>query len=509
MTTASDKQDEGDEMALTPLGFNRCELVRIMVQSLQSLGYRQAAQSLVTESGFQLESAAVIRFRECVLAGNWDEVEKLTEQLELDPVLRMPVVKFLIREQKFLELLEARKIKDALVVLRSELTPLNHNMERVHTLTSYMMTSSADDLRHRAQWDGVMGASRKGLLASLQTIMVPELRLEKLLQQAVEIQSKNCSYHDSRNATNSLYSDHHCNKTGIPSITRKILTAHEDEVWCIAFSHDGRYLASTSADNSIIIWSLETFEPMHTLQGHTNKVTCCAWSPDDTRLLTAGYDRTVKLWDVQNCALLSTFQRHTDVIGCLGWLPDNARFVSGSERQTFLMSTSGEAIHSWTFPVRDLAISPDGKTLIAIGGTIIRLINLQDLCEMRILEETNRIMAINLSLDGKYLLVNTTVQPTQQPVDRVIHLWNIAEGRIEQQYSGSKQGVYVIRSCFGGFNERFVACGSEDWKINIWHRQNGDLLQTLEGHTNSVTCVAWNPTNPTMLATASDDHTIR
>lgn len=46
-------------------------------------------------------------------------------------------VKFLIREQKFLELLEAQQIKNALVVLRSELTPLNQNMDRVHALTRY------------------------------------------------------------------------------------------------------------------------------------------------------------------------------------------------------------------------------------------------------------------------------------------------------------------------------------------------------------------------------------
>jgi len=49
------------------------------------------------------------------------------------------LVKFSIREQKFLELLEARQIKSALVVLRSELTPLNQNIERVHTLTRFVI----------------------------------------------------------------------------------------------------------------------------------------------------------------------------------------------------------------------------------------------------------------------------------------------------------------------------------------------------------------------------------
>lgn len=115
-----------------------------------------------------------------------------------------------------------------------------------------MMTSGADDLRERAEWDGAEGTSRRNLLASLQSkckavgdinggivykkaqvgsldcsycfvyfflefispaVMVPEHRLETLLKQANEQQIKNCFYHDSRNdAPYSLYSDHVCDK---------------------------------------------------------------------------------------------------------------------------------------------------------------------------------------------------------------------------------------------------------------------------------------------------------
>lgn len=92
---------------------------------------------------------------------------------------------------------------------------------------------------------------------------------------------------------------------------------------------------------------------------------------------------------------------------------------------------------------------------------------------------------------------------------REIHLWNLPEGRIVRKYSGYKQGLFVIRSCFGGWDERFVISGSEDSKVYIWHRENGNLIQTLDGHDRSVTMVAWNPTNPTMFASASDDNTVR
>ncbi|KAF9418674.1 hypothetical protein BGZ94_009615, partial [Podila epigama] len=460
----------------SPLGFNRLELVRLLVQSLQSLGYPDAAKCLEAESGHRLESPAVSRFRECLLAGNWAEVERLISELGLDPIQTVPTVKFLIREQKFLELLEARQIKSALVVLRSELTPLNLNIERVHSLTSFMMSSSAVDLRKRANWSGAEGQSRQQLLTSLQSlispsIMVPENRLETMLQQAITLQINNCLYHDNRNIAKSLYSDHICEKTGIPTVVRRTLGKHKNEVWHVSFSHDGRFLASASADSRIIIWNVQTFEQAYTLQGHASKVTWCAWSPDDTKILSTGIDRTVNLWDVQN--------------------------------------EQGDVQYTWPFPVRDVVISSDGKTLVAMCGTLMRVISLEDMSELSKLEETYIITAISLSKDGRYLLANTTAKPTQPPQQREIHLWNLAEGRIERRYVGYKQGLYIIRSCFGGWDDRFVVSGSEDSTIYIWHRDNGNLIQTLVGHLRPVTSVAWNPVHPTMFASASDDTTIR
>ncbi|KAG0326134.1 hypothetical protein BG004_003035 [Podila humilis] len=560
----------------TPLGFNRVELARLMIQSLKSLGYKNAAQTLATEAGCELESEAVTQFRESVLSGDWDTVEKLSEQLDIDPVNGIPTVKFLIREQKFLEMLESRQIKSALVVLRSELTPLNRNMERVHTLTSFMMSSSAADLRQRADWDGAEGMSRRRLLAALQkfispSVMVPEHRLETLLKQAREQQIKHCFYHDSRNkAPFSLYSDHICDKAGIPSVTRQVLEGHTNEVWYISFSHDGKYLASTSVDYRVIIWNMETFQIVHTLQGHTESVSCCAWSPDDSLLVTAGFDKTVKLWDTQTGTLKKNYLKHPDIVSCLGWLPDGNRFISGSDKYMLLMATSGDVVHSWPMSLRDLAITSDGKTVIAAGNTHIHRISLEDMTELSLYEEMDDITAISLSKDDRYLLVNTTVK---------VHMWDLREGRIKRRYSGYQQGRFVIRPCFGGSGggrgvmksglkrrqhhhthththththshdnhqrhsvrslegdqdeeveheddddddededydasvrhekERFVVSGSEDSKIHLWHRENGNLIQTFEGHSRAVTCVAWHPTNPTLFASASDDHTIR
>ena len=72
----------------------------------------------------------------------------------------------------------------------------------------------------------------------------------------------------------------------------------------------------------------------------------------------------------------------------------------------------------------------------------------------------------------------------------------------------SQHGRFVIRSAFGGVGDTFVATGSENALVHIWHRETEKLLTSVEGHQATVNAVAWNPRNHHMLASASDDHKV-
>lgn len=117
-----------------------------------------------------------------------------------------------------------------------------------------------------------------------------------------------------------------------------------------------------------------------------------------------------------------------------------------------------------------------------------------------------------------------------------LHLWDLEDKCLVRQFQGATQGTFTISSCFGGVNESFVASGSEDHKVSfkyslyhfsansnlfllnihicffqvyIWHIKREEPLARLTGHTRSVNCVSWNPVYPSMLASASDDATVR
>jgi hypothetical protein len=139
----------------TYFGHNREEVTRILIQSLYELGYNEAASLLSSESGYELETESVATFRNAVLGGRWAEAERILmlsfrsdaasqrsgqkssseETLALAEGADRNEMLFLLRQQKFLELLEAHNLGAALTVLRQELTPLNHDIERLHALS--------------------------------------------------------------------------------------------------------------------------------------------------------------------------------------------------------------------------------------------------------------------------------------------------------------------------------------------------------------------------------------
>jgi WD repeat-containing protein 26 len=178
-------KDAASEEPETYLGHNREEVTRILIQALTNMGYREAAESVSRNSGYELESPTVAAFRTAVLDGEWHRAEELLtgalatgerhqhgNGLVLAPGADKNNMRVWLRQQKFLELLERRETARALMVLRNELTPLcSDQHQKLHFLSSLLMCQNPEDLRAKADWDGALGRSRYILLSELSSML--------------------------------------------------------------------------------------------------------------------------------------------------------------------------------------------------------------------------------------------------------------------------------------------------------------------------------------------------
>ncbi|KAI0672732.1 WD40 repeat-like protein [Trametes maxima] len=546
---------------------DREEFVRLIIQSLRDVGYMESAATLEAESGYIMETPEVAEFRRCILGASWESAETALVRLGVTEGEGLWDAKFLIAKQKYLEHLEAGKITAALSVLRNELAPLNPELDHLHALSSLMMCSDPSDLRHQVGWDGAGGTSRRRLLMDLQryipsSVMIPQRRFATLLDQARAYQQSRCLYHNVplRSQPYSLYTDHQCDRNAFPRVTTAVLSVHEDEVWNLEWSHNGKYLATASKDRTAIIWRVEldkdpryrAYSPEFILRDHEFHVGCVSWSLDDSILLTASEHR-ITLWNARTGLRVRTLEQHTDVVTALSWLPDGSGFISGGlDRKIILWDADGKMRDNWgrTTPIRvtDLMVTPDFTRLVAVGmydlpptipaggnaaqdagaagctgtgagaggggtstsrGSETRIIiyNLTTKHPESSIRLEGELTSVKISQDSQYALIN---RASENGPPAEIRLLDLNTEQVVHKYTGHSQSKHVIRSCFGGVEGNFVLSGSEDGNVYIWHRETGALLEVLEGHgEGSVNSVAWNPVNERMFASCSDDKTVR
>uniref|UniRef100_A0A673MLN3 WD repeat-containing protein 26 n=1 Tax=Sinocyclocheilus rhinocerous TaxID=307959 RepID=A0A673MLN3_9TELE len=492
------------------------DVIRLIGQHLHGLGLNQTVDLLMQESDCRLEHPAATKFRNHVMEGEWEKAE--SDLNELKALMHSPSAVVVSPKSHLHHPFYERS--SLILSACSSRWPVAHPAVCLCFCCRYLMCSHTDDLRAKAEWEGKGTAARSKLLDKLQTylppsVMLPPRRLQELLRQAVELQRDRCLYHNTKLDSGldnvSLLIDHVCSRKQFPCYTQQILTEHCNEVWFCKFSNDGTKLASGSKDTTVIIWQVDPdshqLKQLKTLEGHAYGVSYLAWSPDDTYLIACGPDDCSELWlwNVQTGELRTKMsQSHEDSLTSVAWNPDGKRFVTGGQRgQFYQCDLDGNLLDSWEgVRVQCLWCLNDGRTVLASDThQRIRGYNFEDLTDRNIVQEDHPIMSFTVSKNGRLALLNVATQG--------VHLWDLQDRVLVRKYQGVTQGFYTIHSCFGGYNEDFIASGSEDHKIYIWHKRSELPIAELTGHTRTVNCVSWNPTLPGLMASASDDGTVR
>jgi Tol biopolymer transport system component len=284
-----------------------------------------------------------------------------------------------------------------------------------------------------------------------------------------------------------------------PAQEARVLGTHRGDVRGLAFSPDGKRLASGAGDGLVRVWDVAKGTAALTLK-HGGGVLAVAFSPDGKRLASAGYDNAVRAWSADTGKLEWQYT-HVGLAHTVAFSPDGRRLASGGYDRLVRVRDVASGRELRVVPADTLAAvygvawSPDGKTIAAAAhdGSV-------RLCEA----DSGR--ALNRLAGHSQLVIGTAFSPDGRSLlswssDRTALLWEVSTGQVRLVLRGHSGPVRC--AAFSPDGRTVASCGYTG-EVFLWDALTGRLLRRLKGHSGIVWWLAFSPDGKALAAAGED-----
>lgn len=280
-------------------------------------------------------------------------------------------------------------------------------------------------------------------------------------------------------------------------LSKSVFTRSFSNISAIAFSCDGKVLATSDARGDICLWQeFADGKQILTLQGHTSWVRTIAFCPEREIVGSAGTDQTLRLWNTSTGECLKTLQGHAERIRSVAFSPQGHTIASGSDDCTVKLwdTSTGECIRTmqghtdWVFSV---TFSPQGHILVS--GDRDRTIRCWDVSTGRVLHtlqgHTSCIRTVAFSPNGQTFVSGSD--------DCMVKIWDVSTGECCKTLRGHTSWVLSVTYSPDG---QILASSSSDRTIRLWRADTGECLRVLTGHTGAIWSVTFSPDGNTLVS---------
>jgi WD40 repeat protein len=212
---------------------------------------------------------------------------------------------------------------------------------------------------------------------------------------------------------------------------------HTDRVLAVAWSPNGKYIASGSLDKTVQVWSAnpgDHFQPF-IYRGHTAGVQAVVWSPDSNRVASGAMDKTVQVWDALSGGHVAIYAGHTGAVNTVAWSPNGDYIATGSDDNTVRMweVATGKQMYVYrghSASVNSIVWSPDSQQIAS--GSMDTTVQIVDAMtgnkKYTYRGHSNNVSSVSWSPDGKYIASGSW--------DKTVQVWNAVTGALLYTYEG-------------------------------------------------------------------------